>query len=178
MHNKIPAIFTFISDFKKEEILKFDKNIGIILRNYNKTIQKDKLIKLRNFCKKNKKKIFLANNLKLAKNLNFDGVYLPSFNRSLNTKNQNLKKKFLMLGSAHNVMEIKLKEKQGIKVIFISPLFKTNKNKKYLGIVKFNLLAGFCNKKIIALGGINKSNINQLKNTNVYGYSGISYFRN
>ncbi len=148
------------------------------MRNYNKTIQKDKLIKLRNFCKKNKKKNFLANNLKLAKNLNFDGVYLPSFNRSLNTKNQNLKKKFLMLGSAHNVMEIKLKEKQGIKVIFISPLFKTNKNKKYLGIVKFNLLAGFCNKKIIALGGINKSNINQLKNTNVYGYSGISYFRN
>ena len=31
MHKKIPNIFTFISNFKKEEIEKLDKNIGIIL---------------------------------------------------------------------------------------------------------------------------------------------------
>lgn len=33
-------------------------------------------------------------------------------------------------------------------------------------------------KKIVALGGINKKNINNLKNTYAYGFSGISYFLN
>ena len=35
-------MFTFISDFKKEEILKFNKNVGIIFRNYQKNTIKMK----------------------------------------------------------------------------------------------------------------------------------------
>jgi len=45
-----------------------------------------------------------------------------------------------------------------------------------LEVIKFNLLSRFSDKKIIALGGINKKNINKLKITNAHGYSGISYF--
>ena len=40
MHNKLPNIFTFISEFKKENISKLDKNIGIIFRNYDRSIKK------------------------------------------------------------------------------------------------------------------------------------------
>ena len=49
------------------------------------------------------------------------------------------KKQFLMLGSAHNNKEIKLKERQLVKIIFLSSVFKKNKN--YLGINKFKLLS-------------------------------------
>ena len=42
MHIKIPNIFTFISDFKKEQILTLHKNVGIILRNYEKLLIKIK----------------------------------------------------------------------------------------------------------------------------------------
>ena len=62
------------------------------------------------------------------------------------------KKKFLMLGSAHNNKEIKLKERQLVKIIFLSSVFKKNKN--YLGINKFKLLSKLTNNKVIALGGI------------------------
>lgn len=176
MHKKIPSIFTFISDFKKEEILKLSKNVGVIFRNYKENHNKNKIIQIKQFCKLNNKKFYLANNFKLAINLNLDGAYIPSFNKNLMIKNTNMRKKFLILGSAHNIKEIKHKEKQGVDIIFLSPLFETKNYKKCLEIIKFNMISNISKKKIIALGGINKKNINKLKITNAYGFSGISYF--
>ena len=176
MHKKIPNIFTFISDFNKKQILSFNKNIGIIFRNYSQENNKYEIFKIKNFCKSNNQKFYLANNVKLAINLDLDGVYIPSFNKSLVIGNCNLKKKFLIMGSAHNIYEIKQKEKQGIEILFLSPLFKTKNYKNGLGVVKFNFLSKLSKKKIIALGGINKKNIKKLKLTNTYGFSGISYF--
>ena len=65
------------------------------------------------------------------------------------------REKFKIIGSAHNVSEIKIKEKQNCEEIFLSPIFKTDKHKNYLGTVKFNLQAIETEKKIVALGGIN-----------------------
>ena len=119
----------------------------------------------------------MSNNLKLAINLNLDGAYIPSFNKDLDVKKYKIKNKFLLLGSAHNIQEIKIKEKQGVDVIFLAPLFKT-KNKIGLGINKFNILSKLSIKKIVALGGINKKNIYKLNLTDCYGFAGISYFKN
>ena len=83
-------------------------------------------------------------------------------------------KKFLILGSAHNNKEIKIKEKQKVKIIFLSSIFKKNKN--YLGLYKFKLLSKLTNTKVIALGGISNRNIKKLKLLNCYGFAGISYF--
>ena len=83
---------------------------------------------------------------------------------------------FIIIGSAHSLKEIRIKEKQNVDQIFLSPLFGTNKSKKKLGIIKFNNLSKLTNKPLIALGGINKINIKQLKLINVSGFAGISYF--
>ncbi len=91
--------------------------------------------------------------------------------------NLNQQKKFLKIGSAHSIKEIKIKEKQGVKLIFISSIFKNNKDKKFLGCVKFNNLANHTTLKIIALGGINKKNMSKLKITNSYGFASISLFK-
>ena len=177
MHNKFPFIFTFISDFKEDKILKLNKNIGIIFRNYDENFNKNKILKIKKFCKKNKRKFYLANNIKLAINLDLDGAYIPSFNKSLEIKKYNIKNNFLIMGSAHNFREINIKNKQNVDLIFISPLFKTKKYKKILGIIKFNILSKLTNKKIIALGGINTRNIKQLKMININGYSAITHFQ-
>ena len=79
-----------------------------------------------------------------------------------------------MLGSAHNNKEIKLKERQLVKIIFLSSLFKKNKN--YLGINKFKLLSRLTNNKVIALGGISNKNLKKLKLLNCFGFAGISFF--
>ena len=133
---------------------------------------------MKNFCKKDGRKFFLSNDINLAVNLNLDGVYLPSFYQKLNINKNGFKKKFIVMGSAHSMKEIRIKEAQGVSLIFISPLFKTPKNKKFLDTIKFNILTLKTNKKIIALGGIRQENLNKLNLLKTYGFAGISYFRN
>ena len=101
----------------------------------------------------------------LAFKYNFDGLYIPAFNKF--TYSQKFKKKtnFKIIGSAHNYQEILIKEKQGCEEIFISPIFFNKKNKSFLGVIKFNYLALTTNRKIIALGGINQR---QYQKTFVY----------
>jgi len=134
------------------------------------------ILNIKETCKKYKKKFFLSNNLKLAVNLNLDGVYLPSFNKTLNFNKESFKKEFLIIGSAHSIKEIRIKEKQGAALIFLSPLFQTKKNKQFLNPLRFNLLASKTKKKIIALGGITHLNYQKLNLVNSYGFAGISYF--
>ena len=116
----------------------------------------------------------LSNNVKLAINLNLDGAYIPSFNKDKRHLSYSYKKNFILLGSAHNVYEMRAKERQNVKVIFLSSIFKKNKN--YLGINKFKLFSLLSKKKIVALGGISIANIKKLNLVNCSGFAGISFF--
>ncbi|WP_428079101.1 thiamine phosphate synthase [Candidatus Pelagibacter sp.] len=174
MHKNLPTKYYFIKELKTKYIDKQNKDTGIIYRNYEKKNQLDTIIKLKNYCKKKNFKFYLSNNIKLAIKLNLDGAYIPSFNNSLTHLSYSFKNHFLIIGSAHNNKEIKTKELQGVKILFLSSLFKLNKN--YLGINRFKLLATHTNKKKIALGGINFKNRKKLKLLNCFGFAGISYF--
>ena len=68
-----------------------------------------------------------------------DGAYIPSFNKDKKHLSYSFKKKFIILGSAHNVYEIRTKELQNVEAIFLSSVFKKNKN--YLGINRVKLLS-------------------------------------
>ena len=116
----------------------------------------------------------LANNVKLAIKLGLDGAYIPSFNKSTSHLAFSLNKKFDIIGSAHNIKEIRVKEIQKVQKIFISSLFKKNKN--YLGINKFKLISNYTKKKVVVLGGVSKNNLNKLNLTNSSEFAGISYF--
>ena len=166
--------YYFINKFDPYHIKKLNKNTSIIYRNYNSIINISLLIKIRNFCRKNRRKFYLSNNVKLALKLNLDGVYLPSFNKSLKHLNYQIKKDFLIIGSAHNLLEIRIKEKQKISHIFISSIFKKEKN--YLGFYKFNNLSKMTKKKVIALGGINNNNVRKISMLNISGFAAIDYF--
>ena len=113
----------------------------------------------------------------MALSLDLDGLYLPSFNKKLKYKNIACKNKFKLIGSAHNTSEINNKNKQGCSKIFISPIFKTQKNKKHLDTIKFNLLSANIKNKLVALGGINSSNFFRLKLTRSKGFASISWIK-
>jgi|TARA_B110000285_G_scaffold86131_1_gene98787 thiamine-phosphate pyrophosphorylase len=177
MHKKILSRFYFVPDYDKDYIKDIDKKINIIVRSYDKPINLKKLKEFRNFCKLNNYQIFLSNNLKIALNLKFDGIYIPSFNRKINFLLNKNTKNLKVIGSAHSIKEIKIKEKQGVDVLFISPLFNLKKSNQFLEVLKFNLLTQTTSKKIIALGGINQSNIKKLNLLKIEGFAGISYFQ-
>ena len=167
--------YYFIDKFDTNNIDNQEINTGIIYRNYNEKNNLNTIIKIKKYCRKKGYKFFLSNNTRLAINLDLDGAYIPSFNKDLKHLSFSRRKKFLIMGSAHNNKEIKLKEKQGVNIIFLSSIFKENKN--YLGINKFKLLSNLTNKKVIALGGISKKNLKKLKLIDSFGFAGISFFQ-
>tara|TARA_Y100000992_G_C21045976_1_gene387229 strand:+ start:59 stop:589 length:531 start_codon:yes stop_codon:yes gene_type:complete len=175
MHINMFKKYYFINKFDTNSIDRQDKKTIIIYRNYVSRIIDEKLIiKINKYCKKKGYKFFLSNNIRLAIKLDLDGLYLPAFNKSFKHLAYSYKKKFQIVGSAHNLKEIKIKEKQLADVIFLSSLFKKNKN--FLGLNKFKLLAKLTKKEVVALGGISKNNFKKLYLTNYSGFAGISFF--
>ena len=166
--------YYFINKFDTNNINNQDKQTIIIYRNYSSNIKEDLILKIKNYCKKRKIKFYLSNNIKLATKLDLDGAYIPSFNKNTNHLAYSFKRSFNLIGSAHNLKEIRIKEKQGVKKIFISSLFKKNKN--FLGINKFKILSKMTRKNIVALGGISKNNLKKLNFLDHSDFAGISYF--
>ena len=174
MHNKILNKYYFINKFDESHLDKQDKGTVIIYRNYYQKIDEKLIIKIKNYCKKKGNKFLLSNNIKLAIKLNLDGAYIPSFNKNTKHLSYSLTKKFIILGSAHNINEMNTKELQNVNAIFLSSIFKKNKN--FLGIYKFKLLSHLTKRPIIALGGISKNNLKKLNLINCLGFAGMSFF--
>ncbi|MBT6232477.1 thiamine phosphate synthase [Candidatus Pelagibacter ubique] len=174
MHNKILNRYYFINKFDQSHLDKQNKNTIIIFRNYVQPVDEGLILKLKNYCKKKGNKFLLSNDIKLAIKLDLDGAYIPSFNKDKKHLAYSLKKEFIILGSSHNIYEIRTKELQNVAIIFLSSIFKKNKN--YLGINRFKLLSLLTKKPFIALGGISNTNLKKLNLTNCAGFAGISFF--
>jgi len=167
--------YYFINKFDTINIDKQDKQTTIIYRNYTtKTVDQTLILKIKRYCKKKSIKFYLSNNIKLAVKLGLDGAYIPAFNKSLKHLAFSYKKNFNIVGSAHNLREIRSKEDQNVRKIFLSSLFKKNKN--FLGINKFKLLSRLTKKDIVVLGGISNKNKKKLSLLKQSDFAGISYF--
>ena len=167
--------YYFISKFERNNINKLDKQTVIIYRNYLLNTKNEELIlDIKKYCRKKRKKFYLSNNIKLAIKLGLDGAYIPSFNNNTKHLAYSYRKKFDIIGSAHNLKEIRIKEKQQVKKIIISSLFKKNKN--FLGINKYKILTNLTKKNVVALGGISKNNFKKLKLLKNSDFAGISFF--
>ena len=123
--------YYFINKFETNNIDKQDRQTVIIYRNYSlKTTNEEFVLKIKEYCRKKGIKFYLSNNIKLALKLNLDGAYIPSFNHNTTHLAYSFKNNFNIVGSAHNLKEIKIKENQNVGKIFLSSLFKKNKKKK------------------------------------------------
>ena len=133
MHNNLPKVFIFLDHYNNQIFKNNITNIGIIYRNYNDSKREVELIKIAKACKKNRYQLFVSNDVKLAIKVRSNGIYIPAFNKKkgfLNLENKN----FIILGSAHNQVEIQEKISQKCSAIFLSPVFniKKSKNEKLL----------------------------------------------
>ena len=124
-------------------------------------------------CKSKRIDLFVANSFKLLTLLKTNRFYISAWNkkhyRNLRKVNSNIE----IVGSAHNVKEIKEKIEQGCSQIFLSRIFETKYRLKkgFLGVTKFNLITRRFRTNFIALGGINIKNFNQIKNLNIIGFA-------
>tara|TARA_B100001093_G_scaffold506606_2_gene565814 strand:- start:493 stop:1062 length:570 start_codon:yes stop_codon:yes gene_type:complete len=155
--------------------IKISNKFIIIYRNQKEIKNTDKLMQFRRICKCKKIDFYVANNVKLAKILKSDGLYISAYNKKLNLNN--LKNyNFKIIGSAHNTKELNIKHLQGCSSIIFSRLFKTSYKFKtsFLGIIRFNLFKLSRKECLIPLGGINLSNLNKLKLVKSNGFAFMS----
>ena len=167
--------YYFINKFDTNNIDKQDKQTIIIYRNYSsKTADETLILKIKKYCKKKSINFYLSNNIKLAIKLGLDGAYIPAFNNNTQHLAYSYKKNFQIIGSAHNLKQMREKENQNVSKIILSSLFKKNKN--FLGINKFKLLSKLTKKRIVVLGGISNKNKKKLSLLGQSDFAGISYF--
>jgi thiamine-phosphate pyrophosphorylase len=166
-----------LTEENKKSILKF-KNLAIIYQKQkysNNLIELNKIIK---FCKKKSIKVYVEDDIKIAKKLNLDGVLISNKNKIIGLyANHNNKKKFKIIGKAHNQLEYFFKNKQNCKNILLSPIFKNKKynDNKILNIVKFNLISKDWKSYVFALGGVNSNNFKKIGMTGCKGIGFISF---
>ena len=175
MHIQSLKKYHFIDDFNHTKLKKLSRNINLIWRARSDQINIKLLKKTAIFCKKNRIKLFLANNVRLAIKLGLDGVYLSAHNKRIRSSSFCLKKNFLVIGSAHNARDIEIKKRQRVQELFISPIFK-DKNRSAIGLHKSKYIYELFKGNKIALGGINAKNLKLLKLLNFTGFAGIKYF--
>ena len=167
--------YYFINRFDTNRIDKQDKQTAIIYRNYSiKRLDQNLILEIKKYCKKKLIRFYISNNIKLAIKLDLDGVYIPAFNKNLDHLAYSYKKNFEIIGSAHNLKEIRTKENQKVEKIFLSSIFKKNKN--FLGINKFKLLSKLTKRDVVVLGGISKKNKKKLSLLKYTDFAGISFF--
>jgi len=165
-----------INELISKNIIKFN-NIALIYEKSN--FETKKLLKIKKFCDQQNIKFYIIDNFIAAIKFGLDGVVLSNNNKRIIYFNNplNIKKNFEIIGKAYNQKEFFIKSRQNCKKIILSPIFG---NKKYslnniLGVQKFNLLTLGWNKEIIALGGINSSNLKRIYQTKSSAVGFISF---
>ena len=90
-------------------------------------------------------------------------VYISASNKSFKYFYEIKKLNIELIGSAHDILGIKYKNKQGCsEIIFSNYLVDYDPMQELLGVIKFNnLINRFTN--LIPLGGIKISNLNKLR---------------
>lgn len=166
-----------LTDENKINIIKF-KNLAIVYKKKSKHNDLVDLTKIIKFCKKRQIKVYLEDDIKMAKKLNLNGVLISNKNKNISFyPNYNNKKNFKIIGKAHNQLEYFFKIKQNCKNILLSPIFKNMKynENQILNIAKFNLMSKDWKNYIFALGGINSNNFKKVRMTNCRGIGFISF---
>jgi thiamine-phosphate pyrophosphorylase len=149
-------------------------NVSIVYKLDNNNLNINEFLKIKEFCKKERIKIYFPDNIKLAIKLGVDGLFISSKNNKIF---QPYKKSFKIIGAIHNQNEFYFKLLQKCEYLFLSPIFNNPKysDNKILGTIKFNLISQNWKYKLIALGGINSKNFKKIYLTKSTGVGFVSW---
>ena len=181
--NKLPKVIIIFDDesFDKKKLLKLKipKRSAFLLRSYETKKRKKIAKQLLNFCKIKKIKLLIGSDIKLAEDINADGIHFPEYMVKKNKinwtyiKNVKSNKKWIITTAVHNIQSLKKAEELDIDAALLSPVFpsKSHLNNKSLGLNKFLKIVKKTKLPIYALGGINIKNVKLLIETDIIGYA-------
>ena len=135
-----------------------------------------KAIKLEKLCKKHNVPLIINDNVNIALKSDADGVHLGKKDTSIKEAIKILGKNKIIGASVTNVNEAIRAQKLGASYLGVGSMFYTY-SKKDADMVSISTLKSICesvNIPVLAIGGINKNNIQQLNYSGISGIAVIS----
>ncbi|HEY9078574.1 thiamine phosphate synthase [Magnetovibrio sp.] len=126
-------------------------------------------------------KVLIANDLRLALRCKADGVhYSERVARRGQSRLVFRKPSFIVSAAAHNRLALWRAARAGADIALLSPVFATRShpNAKFLGILRFAVLARMSAIPVVPLGGVSLLNARRLRFGPGYGFAAIDAWKN
>lgn len=129
-------------------------------KEWDKNKIKNEAIKLLKICRENNVLFIVNDYVDIALEINADGVHLGQSDISIKEARGICGDKLIIGLSTHSVEQTVKADSEGADYITIGPIYKTRAKDYTVGTNIINQVIKKINKPLIAIGGINKNNIN------------------
>ena len=176
----LPPLFYITEKARQKDTLAVIKLLpqgsAVILRDYGVDKREELGKEIKKICTKRKLKLLVAGDYALAKKLKADGMHFSERNFRTAQKIKQIEPGFLITTSVHKPISLFKYNNKVAHAVLITPLFKTESHpgRKAFGPLIYNSLARKSHLPVIALAGINHSNISIIRNLTVAGVSLVS----
>ena len=133
-------------------------------------------LEIQALCREKKIPFVINDNVALAKEIDADGVHVGQEDMEAGDVRSILGPDKIIGVSAHSVEEALLAEKRGADYLGVGAAFSTN-SKKDVSCIRHETIRDICqavNIPVIAIGGINETNVEELEGTGICGVAVIS----
>ncbi len=133
-------------------------------------------LEIQALCREKNIPFVINDNVALAKKIDADGVHVGQEDMEAGDVRSLLGPDKIIGVSAHSVEEALLAEKRGADYLGVGAAFSTN-SKKDVSCISHETICDICQAvqiPVIAIGGINETNIEELKGTGICGVAVIS----
>lgn len=133
-------------------------------------------LEIQALCREKNIPFVINDNVALAKKIDADGVHVGQEDMEVGDVRSLLGPDKIIGVSAHSVEEALLAEKRGADYLGVGAAFSTN-SKKDVSCISHKTIRDICQAvqiPVIAIGGINETNIEELKGTGICGVAVIS----
>ena len=145
-------------------------------KNLNYTLFLDEAIKMKTLCEQYNIPFVVNDNVDIAIKSNADGIHVGQEDMEASNVRELIGKDKILGVSVQTLEQAVEAEKKGADYLGVGAIFPTN-SKDDAAEVSIETLTSICknvNIPVVAIGGINISNISQLKNTGIDGVALIS----
>jgi len=161
-------------DVVREAIAGGAEIIQLREKQLDKNKVKEEAIKLLKICRENNVLFILNDYVDIALEIGADGVHLGQSDMSIKGTREICGDKLIIGLSTHSVEQAINADKEDVDYITIGPIFKTRSKDYILGTEIINQIINKINKPLIAIGGVNKNNIDSVLEQGVKSVAVIS----
>lgn len=136
-------------------------------------------IKIKQLCQKYRVPLFIDDDVELAKKINADGIHVGQKDMRIEQVLREVGNKMIIGYSCNTLEQVAHANELAVDYIGVGPVFPTDSKADAdpaIGIMGLSKIVKNSSHPVVAIGGINKKNLNEVVQTGCAGIAAISYF--